>query len=253
MLEQLSSKYYEVSSTAERTTGYTSDTTLQDFFSSLTDTFSESYAILGSVNDGTQGNSNLEGSDTASIASETPIDTQKNIETLGLAIFKDDKLVGELNGLESIAHLTVTNKLKNATISIPSPFESTNYIDLYMEKSKTKNKVELTNGTPYIKSNISIKARIISMSDDYKYLDQETVDIIEQYASEYIKSYISDYLYKTAKEFKSDIASFGKYAVSKFITWQEWEKYNWLDNYQNSFFDVNVSVSVKSRYLIIDT
>ena len=253
MLEQLSAKYYEVSTTAERTTGYTPDTTLQEFFSSLTDTFGECYAMLGNVNDGSQNNSNIGGSDSANAASGNPIDTQKNIETSGIAVFKKDKLVGELNGLESIAHLTVTNNLKNATISIPSPFESTNYIDLYLEKSKCKNKVALPNRTPYIKSDISITARIISMSDDYKYLDQETIDIIEEYASRYIKSYVNDYLYKTAKEFKSDIASFGKYAVSKFTTWQEWENYNWLDNYQNSFFDVEVNVDVKSRYLIIDT
>lgn len=253
MLEQLSSKYYELSSTAERTTGYTPNTTLQDFFASLTDTFGECYAMLGNVNDGSQNSSNMEGSDSANASSGKLIDIQKNIETSGIAVFKEDKLVGELNGIESISHLIVTNNLKNATISIPSPFESTNYIDLYIEKSKCKNKVELPNRTPYINSNISITARIISMSDDYKYLDQETIDIIEKYASQYIKSHITDYLYKTAKEFKSDIAGFGKYSVSKFVTWQDWENYNWLDNYQNSFFNANVDVNVKSRYLIIDT
>ena len=258
MLEQLSSKYYEVSSTAEKTTGYTSDTTLQKFFCSLTDSFGEPYAILGSVNDG--GNTNNDSgissedeNDNNNIASETPVDSQKNIETLGVAVFRDDKLVGELNGLETIAHLTVKNNLKNAVISIPSPFESSNFIDLYIEKSKCKSLVELPNNTPYIKCNVKIDARILSMSDDYKYLDEKTIDTIEKYAINYIKSYMTKYLYKTAKEFKSDIASFGKYVVPKFTTWKEWDDYNWLDNYQNSFFNVNVDVKVKSRYLIIDT
>ena len=256
MLEQLSSKYYEVASTAERATGYTTDTTLQEFFSSLTDTFGEAYAILGSVNDGGIKSSNSDpttGNDNNTIASETPIDSQKNIETLGLAVFKGDKLVGELNGLESIAHLTIKNNLKNATISIPSPFESTNFIDLYITKSKCKTKVSIINGTPYIRPSISIETRIISMSDDYKYLNEENIDLIEKYATKYVETYIYDYLYKTAKEFKSDISSFGRFIVSDFLTWDEWDKYNWLDNYQNSFFDLNVDVKVKSRYSIIDT
>ena len=256
MLEQLFSKYYEVSSTSERSTGYTSDTTLQEFFSSMTDTFGEAYAILGSVNDGINTGSDAGTSgntDNENISSETPIDTQKNIETLGVAVFKGDKLVGELNGLESIAQLIIKNDLKDATLSIPSPFESTNFIDLYIEKSKSNSKVNLPNGSPYISSNIEISARIISMSDDYKYLDEQTIEVVEQYASSYVKAFISDFLYKTAKEFKSDIAGFGRYAVTKFTTWNDWKDYNWLENYQNAFFNINVNVDVKSRYLIIDT
>ena len=65
--------------------------------------------------------------------------------------------------------------------------------------------------------------------------------------------FIYDYLYKTAKVFKSDITAFGKYAVSNFATIDEWNEYNWLDNYQNSFFNVDINVDIVSRYLLIDT
>lgn len=256
MLEQLSSKYYEIASTSQKTTGYTANINLQDFFSNLSDTFSESYAILGSVNSG--GNSQDDssasnGNDGYNIASETSIDSEKNIENLGLAVFKGDKLVGELNALESISHLTLTNNLKNATISVPSPFESTNYIDLYIVKSKCKTKAKIVNGSPYITPKIKIEARIVSMSDDYKYLDDTNIDSIESYAALYVKSYMYDYLYKTSKEFKSDTTGFGKYAVSNFWNLSDWAKYNWLDNYQNSFFDLDIDVNVKSRFLLIDT
>lgn len=253
LLEPLSSKYYEVASTAARNTGFTSDTTLQEFFSSFTDSFGECFAILGGINSGSDSNSDVNSSDSNYTASETPVDSQTNIETMGIAVFKDDKLVGELNGLESIAYLILVNELQNATISIPSPFESTNYIDLYITKSKSNSEVYISNGTPFIKPNVKIEARVISMSDDYKYLNKENLDLIESYANNYIKSYINDYLYKTSKEFKSDVTGFGKYAVSNFLTWDKWDKYNWLDNYTNSFFDVSIDVHVKSRYLIIDT
>lgn len=256
LLEQLSSKYYEIASISQKTTGYTANINLQDFFSNLSDTFSESYAILGSVNNGgsPQSDSSLSiGNDSSYKSSETPVDSEKNIENLGLAVFKGDKLVGELNGLESISHLTLCNCLKNATITVPSPFESTNYIDLYIVKSKCNTKAKITNGTPYIMPKVKIEARIVSMSDDYKYLDDNNIDAIEEYASLYVKSYMYDYLYKTAKEFKSDITGFGKYAVSNFWNLKDWQEYNWLDNYQNSFFDLDVELKVKSRFLLIDT
>lgn len=264
MLDQLSSKYYEIASTSERVTGYTYNITLLDFFSDFADSFTECFATLGSVNDGNisntednndQPSSSLsnEGTDDSYVASETPIDSQKNIENLGLAVFKGDKLVGELNGVECIAHLILTNELENAVISVPSPFESTNYIDLYLTNSKCKSKVYLTNGTPYIKPSIDLSARIISMSDDYKDLTEENIELIEEYAKYYVERFIYDYLYKTAKVFKSDITAFGKYAVSNFATIDEWNKYNWLDNYQNSFFNVDINVDIVSRYLLIDT
>ena len=288
MLDQLSSKYYEIASTSERVTGYTYNITLLDFFSDFADSFTECFATLGSVNDGgisssgsnnnssnssssgsnndsgnsssngnnsDQSSSSLssEGTDDSYVASETPIDSQKNIENLGLAVFKGDKLVGELNGIECIAHLILTNELDNAVISVPSPFESTNYIDLYLTNSKCKTKVYLTNGTPYIKPSIDLSARIISMSDDYKNLTEENIELIEEYAKYYVERFIYDYLYKTAKVFKSDITAFGKYAVSNFATIDEWNEYNWLDNYQNSFFNVDINVDIVSRYLLIDT
>ena len=65
----------------------------------------------------------------------------------------------------------------------------------------------------------------------------------------YLSSNISSYLYKTSKTYKSDIANFGKYALPKYLTWEEWEQSDWLSNYSNSFFTVNVHTNVLSSYL----
>ena len=60
-------------------------------------------------------------------------------------------------------------------------------------------------------------------------------------------------MYKTSKDFKSDINGFGKFALKNFITIQDFDQYNWLDNYQNAFFDVEVDTSIKSGMLITET
>ena len=38
----------------------------------------------------------------------------------------------------------------------------------------------------------------------------------------------------------------GKYAVKYFPTIKDWQDYNWLDNFQNSTFNVNVETTIKS-------
>ena len=41
----------------------------------------------------------------------TPIESKNNVESMGLAVFRGDKLVGELNNIETLCHLIITNDL----------------------------------------------------------------------------------------------------------------------------------------------
>ena len=56
-------------------------------------------------------------------------------------------------------------------------------------------------------------------------------------------------LYKTAKEYKTDIASFGRLGLKDYLTWQDWVDSNWASNYQNTFFSVNVNSTIQSGQL----
>ena len=56
-----------------------------------------------------------------------------------------------------------------------------------------------------------------------------------------MKLQMSNYLYKTSKDFKADINNFGKNALCNFTTINEFENYNWLSNYENSFFNININ------------
>ncbi len=259
-LEKLSARYYEIAPTSTKYTGFTVDAKIGDFFSSLTDTFCQPYAILGSVNTSTTDNNkdkalpNSE-KDTSYVAGETPINTNKsNIDNIGTAVFKNDVFVGELNALETICHLIINNKLKTCNITVPSPFSQNETVDLNLKfKNKTKVKLDLVNGSPYIRVKCSFDARILSIDSNSNYLDEKDLKKLSDYANSYLEESISNYLYKISKEYNADIDSFGKYAVSKFLYWQDWENYNWLDNFRNSFFSVDVNCNVKSGLILLDS
>ena len=114
----------------------------------------------------------------------------------------------------------------------------------------SKNDVEIINGAPYITSKVKLNAKVLSSSKDSNYFEGDNLALIEEYANSYITSKLEEYLYKTSKDFGSDIDLFGKYAVKHFATWDEWTKYNWLENYSNAFFKVDAKVNVISSYLI---
>lgn len=259
MLDQLSSRYYEIEVNSEKNTGYTETVKLRDFFSNLNDSFSEPYAILGSINSINNSSSSsisneIYGLDDSDYAiTEDSSSTNKSIENLVIAVFKGGKLVGELNEIESICHLILTNKLKSAIINVPSPFANSSYIALYVSSAKSQNSCKIINGTPYIKSTINLNTRVLSSTENSNYLTKDNIKQIQDYANSYIKAHIDEYLYKTSKEFNSDISGFGKYAVGSFKNWKNWQSYGWLDNYQNAFFNTKVNVHLKSSYLIMGT
>lgn len=254
--ETLTARYYESVLKSTQYTGYTEDMELMDFYSAFKSTTSQAYAVLASVNvPATQ----LKNTSTDKInidasyeADETPIKDETSLQSMGLAVFKDDKLVGELNGLESICHLIVTNKMENCMITIPSPFEPNGIINLQLQLAKnTQNNVNVSNGSPLISCSVYLEGNIISSSNNVDYSSKENLELIQRYANAYIEGLISQYLYKTSKEFQSDIVGFGKYIRDGYLTWEDWEKYDWLSKYQNSFFDVTVKTNVKTGELFL--
>lgn len=258
VLEKLSARYYEIVPSSYEYTGYTSDVTLSDFFATLNDPFNECTAILGGVNVSTNKdfNSYLSNSekDSSYKSDQAPITDGTHTENMGIAVFSGDELVGELNGIESICHLILTNKMETCKISIPDPFDNDDSMFLCLSlKRKNHPNVSLINGSPYIENNISLSSTIYSMDKDANYLNKENLEKIEYYANSYLEAKINDYLYKTSKEFKSDIDGFGKYLAKDFLFWDDWNEYSWLENYKNSFFKTTVNVDVQSGHLLMET
>lgn len=161
-----------------------------------------------------------------------------------------DKLVGELNNIETLCHLIVTNELKSATVTIPNPFNFDSNVSIYISLNKnTKNKVYFINSYPYIECNVDIVADVQSIEPSIDLTNSEHVNVLNSYVNQYLEDTIKAYLYKTSKEFKSDIAGFGKYALPQYSTWNNWTTSDWLNNYQNAFFKVTVKTNIQSGYL----
>lgn len=180
-------------------------------------------------------------------AGQHPVEDEDAIETLGIAVFNGDKLVGELTGLDSICHVIVNNELDRCTLSIPSPFESEKYVDIALTSSKSpKCSVDFKDSSPIINIDVYLIAYGLSLNEKITYDTEEALESIQNSAETYIKDQIEHYLYKTSKEFNSDISGFGKYAMKNYLTIDEWNKSNWLENYKNSSFNVNVDLTMKS-------
>lgn len=256
LFENLLTKYYEVFSNSSKYTGFTVNATIGDFFNSLVCKSCEPYAILGGLNsENSSDSSSIESKkDVTGKSNESNIQGELGTENFGIAVFKQGQIVGELNSIETMCFLTTRNNVDGFLISIPDPNSEDEVIDIYLTPtSNTTIKVKLLNGSPYIKLECRFAGRIQSASENTNYLDDNLLDEISSACNSYLESILSDYLYKTAKNFKSDINGFGQEAKKNFLTLEDFEDYNWKEKYKDSFFDVNVNSSIRSSLLLTNT
>ena len=253
-IEDLISKYYDVASNIETGRGYSETIKLNEFYLTLNDTFYQPYASLGTTYNTTKNTNDKNVSSDLDTQSKTLVTNseKESVEVMGLAVFKKDKLVGSLNANQTLSHQLLTNELDFSTLNIISPFNPNETLDIYISTfKKPKIKVHIQNSSPFVQINLYVAARIVSFNSyEINLLTEEKLNLIQNTVKSHLESQVYDYLNKTAKEFNSDISGLGRYAVKNFRTTNDWNNYNWLENYQNSAFKVNVDISIKTGNLL---
>lgn len=254
-LENLVVKYYELTPYSNEYTGHITNATMSNFFNALSANYGDPVAILGNGNKLSITPSNVTVNPEQEfniVAGENPlVEYERKSENLGLAVFKQAKLVGELTAFENLLHLILTNQFESSVISIDNPYKENSAIDiaLYFHKN-TKINAKLVNGSPYVKSTIYLNARLLSVDKISESLTPEKIEELELLINSYLENAFLDYQYKTAKVFEADIDNVGKNLIKNFKNDNEWNNYNWPSNYKNTFFDVDVKINIKSSFLL---
>lgn len=248
-LENLVAKFYETLPRSAEYTGYTANVDLVNFFNKAIDNTAEPVAILGnSISKSSNEEKEQEKEN------RSTFEVEGGIENIGLAVFKEYKMVGKLNATETLSYLMINNQVKSYNISVPIPQDEGQILDLYCTlDNKPKIQVLIVNGSPYVRISMKVNARISSINSVEESNSLEHLKEIGASAAYYLKEQIESYLYRTAKEFHSDISGLGSYSLKGFKTHKDFDNYHWTENYQDTFFDVNVDVTIRSSFLLTGT
>lgn len=256
ILENLITKYYELFPNSGKYTGYIYNATLGDFFNQLVSNTCEPFAILGGINSNMYSNNNKisYSNNTGNMKStETSFSGLRGSENIGVAVFKNDKLVGELNATETLCLSIIKGEVSSFLIHVPNPKDSEKEIDLIIYPYSKRNvTVDIVNGSPYITFSEKFVGKIYSASKDKEYLNAEEIKNLSDLSNKYLENILKNYLYKTSATYGSDINDFGRYALSKFLTIDQFNEYDWKNNYKNSTFKVSVDTQVQTGFLITE-
>lgn len=263
LLEANPAKYYELNNETYRYTGFFANTSLYNFYKQTEALYGQGVAsLVGTGNFKTSDDINTEGSTFREKGREYPLegdfkagDAPKTggveTEMMGLAVFDGSRMVGELDGEEAMHHLIAAGEYGKSNITIIDPLVDDRFVQLSVRQSrKPMHRVSIVDGSPQIHMKVKLEADILSIQSGKNYESIENVGILEKAIEEFFRKGMLRYLEKT-REMGSDICGFGSKMRGRFLTWQEWEAFNWLGRYRYSRFDVDVSVRIRRPGLMI--
>lgn len=223
--EEFSSRFYEYIINSFDYTGYSVETTFNKLLSEVNNDLGDGIAIYTTINN-------------------------DSIQNTGLAVFKNDRMVGHTSATQSIAYLLLVNKLEESSITIDNPSDENSKLDLEIGIMKDCHKnIEIINNTPYISCEFFITSNIEASGKDFDYTNSENILRIEDHAEKYLTDLITDYLYKLSKEYNADILNFENMYTKKCLTNKDLENIHFKDIYKDSVFNVTVNVDIGSTHL----
>ncbi len=184
-------------------------------------------------------NTSTSGSDSGESQKQDSTEQEYRIVYEGLAAFKDDKLVGYMDGIETRAYNFVTGNIESAVFTIPREDGQTVVI---VDKPKADIKTEVNGDQVTVTVNIKTSMRIVQEEGVLDISKADQLKTVEAAFNAQLAEEIMAAIQKAQTEFRSDIFGFGQ-AVHK----QHPEKWKEIkETWDDCFTCAVISVSVES-------
>lgn len=160
------------------------------------------------------------------------------------AVFKGDKLVGYLNGIESQAFLLVKSEVKGGIIPVENIAGGEDDVSLEIAGSKSEVKPVYKSGKLKFKIGVEIDTSIGEIEGDMNVIEGEGQIELKEQAEDYIRKNIEGVIEKLQKEFQSDIFGFGKIVNKKLPGYWRRVSENWEEEFSGLDTEVDVNINI---------
>lgn len=173
---------------------------------------------------------------------------KKNIRLKGMAVFKEERMIGKLEDIETRGFLWIIGEAQRGTLTFPVENSGTKkpvQVTVEMTRSKSKIETKIVQGKPVFKVNIDAEGNLSEFSNNYATITPHDIELIDQGYTETIKKEIMLALNKCQKDFASDVFGFGR--VLHRQQFRYWKENNLEKNWRSLFPQVEVQVAVKAN------
>ncbi|MFC5447722.1 Ger(x)C family spore germination protein [Paenibacillus aestuarii] len=168
----------------------------------------------------------------------------------GLAVFKNDKLAGWMDELESKGYNYISNNVKSTIGHVTCPEGGIMALEIMRAKTKVHGTVK--NGKPQVQVDSFIEEDVGEVQCKIDLMDPQQIADLEQIAQKRVEGIIKGAIEK-AKTYNADIFGFGQ-AVNRSSP-KYWEKHKgeWMDQFAELPVQVNVEVKIRRMGTVNDS
>lgn len=260
-LEILPSKYVETMMLTSNEAGYYPQSFLHDFYSRLKGKSAAPYTALAALNS-PSGRNAPEGvrskGDKAFeyTAGNIPMTNHEaTINFAGIALYKDDKMVGTLTTEETRMVQILSNKFPRGFLVISDPQSPKKLLHLNMRLGEApKIKASVADKKYFFDVSVLLEGEITAIASATNYERPDLRQVLEEHISETIRHDIMKMLVKTQR-LKADVVGFGYHARTLYATFPEWRSIgeDWNDHYSEAEIRVTVSTKIRRSGLMWQT
>ncbi len=168
------------------------------------------------------------------------------------SVFKENKLVGYLNNIETRSVLFIKDEVKGGFLVVESEVDGKKYRNtLEIFGSKTKIKPEYKDNKLIMNINVEVDTGIIELGGDKDFIEEKGREILQKDAEEYVKKDINKVIDKAQTEFESDIFGFAGIVMREIP--KEWKKKiesNWEEEFKRLDTNIQVKVNIRNSALL---
>ncbi|MFZ5652447.1 MAG: Ger(x)C family spore germination protein [Bacillota bacterium] len=187
------------------------------------------------------------------LAGEMPSDGDRS-QFLGAAVFRRDRMVGELTGDETRYLNMITGKIRESFINIEDPLRKGKSLGVTLRQTRSPGvKINIDGSRPEIKVDIYQEPEIVGISSGINYESTDLKPVLEEALEKIIRDRCREVVSRAQEEFRSDIFGFGRYARMKFLTLGQWREYSWEDAFPTAAVDIHVHVKIRRTGLMLET
>lgn len=189
------------------------------------------------------------------LAGQLPRKGGGKLEVLGSAVFRESKMVGVLNGTQTVILNMLRGWFFESLFAFSDPGRPDLFVVLKVEKErKPEIKVRLgTGGIPEIWVRVPLDAEIISIQSGINYERPEKLPILEGVVNRRLEDLTEELVRKTQEEFRADIFGFGFKARRLAATYPQWESMNWPELYPEARVSITFDTKIRRIGLLRKT
>jgi spore germination protein KC len=164
------------------------------------------------------------------------------IRVAGVAVFKDDRMVGTLNELEARGLAWLMGRLERGILVVPAELVGGGPALLYVRRVEAKFEPRLESGRPSMKVRLKVRADVAEWLAPRYDLTPSEADRLEQAAARVIADETMATVRRLQKEFRSDVCGFGWTFYRRYP--REWRR-DLGPRWDELFADLPVQLQVK--------